>query len=225
MKEKIQKLLRLAESSNPAEAELATARAEELMIKAGIDIADLNEEDSSDIVERKRFYKGSYHEVMPQFVQFVCNGLGSLYIMRLKMNNGVYVYIVGHKSDVDMAEEYLDSLETQATTAMWVWWKSNDMVKQVPPNRRYYERRQFFVSFASTVSSRLKAERNHQVEERGESTALVLADREKRVEQWVHANHNVTAGRATRMRGGNSGATAGSEAGARADIGTKSVRA
>lgn len=222
MKNRIEKLLRLAESSNAHEAELATKKAEDLMVQWGIDVAELNEEDGDDITQVERYYEGLFKEVMPNFVNAVAQGLGSLRVLAATGTKQRTAYLIGHKSDVERAEMLLNSLELQAHSALGEWWSEYEMRDFLTSWQGYKERRHFMMSFATEVGRRLRERREAQVADRSPGTGLVLADREQRVDSWMHQQHNVRR-TGSRIKGGAAGSGAGREAGSKANLGEKGV--
>lgn len=228
IKSKIEKLLRLAESSNPHEAQLASQQAEKLMIKWGIEEAELQhrQHKSEEIVEVRRTYTGQFAISWVSFAHAVCNGLGGLQNLQSGGGNNRTFYTIGHKSDVDRAEMLLNSLELQAMHAEADWWSTYVRKYGMTSSEKYKTRRAFYISFAMEVKARLKDMRTAATQEAGTGTALVLVDRGKRVEAWVHQNRSVSArrGRGMDHSGAGFGAyAAGREAGRNASLGEKGL--
>lgn len=224
MKSKIEKLLRLAESSNPHEAELATRQAERLMVKWGIDEAELDAKGQTreEVIEFHRTYGPNSRAWVP-FAHAVCMGLGNIKTLKMKLNGTrVRFYVIGHKSDVERADMLLDSLEIQAERAMLSWWATYEQKHFIEKSQWYKAKHQFLISFGMEVGRRLKEMRTEEVVERGTGTALVLASREKVVESWMHQNHNVRKSRG-RLDGSAHGRVAGQAAGRTASLGEKAV--
>lgn len=223
IRDRIAKLLALAESSNPHEAELATKQAERLMVKWGIEAATLEQGKTDDIVEVSRNYTGPYTLAEIGFVQHVCLGLGNLRFLQSQYKDQRTAYLIGHKSDVERAEMLLNSLEVQARAALWDWWRTAPERTELSGWDGYKARRQFLVSFAYEVSRRLWDLRKETIEETGKSsTELVLVSRQEKVDQWVDETYPDL--RRTRgMHGSSFGASAGRAAGSRASLGEKSV--
>jgi hypothetical protein len=223
IKKRIEKLLRLAESSNPHEAELATKKAEALMVQWGIEAAELDAkgEISEKVVEIHRYYTTNSRAWAP-FVHSVCVGLGNLKALKLKMGGSkVRMYLIGHESDVDRAQMLLNSLEIQAERALAAWWSGYPDKAWIPQGQWYKAKHQFLMSFGEEVRRRLAAQRVEQVQERGTGTELVLVNREQKVNDWMHQNHNVRRGRG--IDGSMHGGAAGRAAGARANLGNNGI--
>jgi hypothetical protein len=153
IKKRIEKLLRLAESSNPHEAELATKKAEALMVQWGIEAAELDAkgEISEKVVEIHRYYTTNSRAWAP-FVHSVCVGLGNLKALKLKMGGSkVRMYLIGHESDVDRAQMLLNSLEIQAERALAAWWSAYPDKAWIPQGQWYKAKHQFLMSFGEEV--------------------------------------------------------------------------
>lgn len=223
IKKRIEKLLRLAESSNPHEAELATEKATALMIEWGIEAAELDAKGNTHekIVEVHRYYTTNSRAWAP-FCHSIVFGLGGLKTLRMKLEGSrVRMYIIGHESDVARAEMLLASLELQADRALSVWWSGYDEKARIPKSQWYKAKHQFIMSFGQEVRRRLESQRREQVQERGSGTELVLVNRDQLVNNWMHENHNVKRGRG--VEGSFHGAGAGRAAGARANLGNNGL--
>jgi len=143
MTAKIAKLLALAESSNPHEAELAQAQAERLMVKWGIDEAVVRALDKSkgrkkvEVVEKRVHFFGIYAHAS----QLMGSGMGHVYgSVRVLVGQGYakdpakndkpskayMIYVIGHEDEVDRFITLIRSLEVQATNAVNAWWKGRE---------------------------------------------------------------------------------------------------
>lgn len=227
IKDKILKLLALAESSNPHEAELATAQAERLMVKWGIETAELQDHEGAavdDIVSVPREYKGAYAIVWVPFVNRIAFGLGNVRVLQSRdgFTSKRWAYVIGHKSDVERAEMLLNSLEIQAWSAMRAWWKNSEEREYLSDMDGYKARRQFIDSFAAAVQIRLKNMRREVVREFGTGTDLVLVSRSQKVDDFVESEYSPTKTRG-RMEGSFFGRGAGHAAGQRASLGEKGI--
>jgi hypothetical protein len=195
IKDKILKLLALAESSNPHEAELATAQAEKLMIKWGIEEAELQARGKAvvdDIITEHRYYSGDYGKTWVMFANAICQGLGNVRLLHNKepWSSRRAAFIIGHKSDVDRANMLLDSLEKQGQSAMKAWWKTAPEREWMTPMQGFKARREFLLSFSLTVMRRLKDVRRDVVRSSAPGTDLVLVSREKRVDAYTQEKYN-----------------------------------
>lgn len=224
IRKRVEKLLRLAESSNPHEAELATQKAEALMIQWGIEVAELDAESDQreKIIEKHRYYTTNSRGWV-LFVSAICRGFGGIQVLRMNITKSkVRLYVIGHESDVERLEMLLDSLEIQADRALASWWSSYDRKNSMPKSQWYKAKHQFLGSFGQTVGLRLEERRQEQVAERGTGTELVLVNRDEAVQDWMHQNHNVRTSRG-RYQGSYHGASAGAEAGRNASLGEKGL--
>lgn len=230
----IAKLLAKAEGTNhPAEAEAFMAKAEELMLKHGVERAHLEAKAPGTkreaIVTSKIHIPNGHgyaaamgaiaHAVAPSF---------SLRSLKSSLYDGAQVvWFIGHKSDVEQAEVLANSLIGQARSQALHWWKTEGRATHpgYTDNDAYLARREFIFAFASGVRARLEETRNRVVEEAGTGTALVLVDRAKLVDQWVDENMQVGKGRRTnRTHGSYAAAAAGRQAG-RDAVTQKAVKA
>lgn len=107
--EKIQKLLRLSESSNQHEAERAATKAQELMLKHNIEMRQVENHDSEYVNKTTDKFKRE-----PQGMKYV-NAILTKYffvqIVRSKRHDGNYDNIVGEKGNVDTALYVRDFLK------------------------------------------------------------------------------------------------------------------
>ncbi|MFD1720676.1 hypothetical protein [Amnibacterium endophyticum] len=123
---------------------------------------------------------------------------------------GVELVVTGFASDLDLALPLLESLRTQATVAMWAWWRAEPMHRRIPRYDALLARCDFARSFGLGAAERLRTTRAAAVESTG--TALVVASRESAVRDWVAANlrtRRVTDRRSFSGYGRGQGFTAG----------------
>ena len=121
---RIKALLAKAESTtNEHEADALQRKAEELMVKWGIDDAALESASGADrvsanVIERRMQFTGIYADAMCKFFgPYIVRGVAG---DNIKLLNGVKgsLYLIGMKSDVDRAVVLIESLEAQAMHAM-----------------------------------------------------------------------------------------------------------
>lgn len=194
--EKIDKILRKAESTTPEEAEALFAKAQELMAKYSIDEAMLRQagKGSDDGIIREEFViTGIYRFPLSdlcfrvlknndcEVVQY--GGKNPRYVGgRLFKETVVYV-AVGYKSDIDNARLLYTSLEIQAMRAEHAWWKENKwMYRAFAGKEQHYHRRQFYFSFSWGVDEKMKAGKQTartQAETEHGSNSVALALRSK----------------------------------------------
>jgi hypothetical protein len=231
---KIANLLAKAESTNhPAEAEAFMAKAEELMLKHGIERAMLEDrrpgQKREDIVQVRIPVRNGhgYATAMASIAHAVAP---SFSVRSMKANlpdGGQIIFLVGHKSDVDQVQTLATSLMEQSRKQALHWWKTEGKLQwsHYTDNDAYLARREFIFAFASGVRSRLEETRTRVIDEAGTGTDLVLLDRGKLVDSWIDENMKVGKGRkSTRNHGGYAAAQAGNQAGREA-IGSKGLKA
>ena len=223
MEEKIAKLLSKAEATtNPHEADAYMAKAEELMLRFGIDRANLESKRPGTkrqkiVVKKIKIPNGhGYARAMVNIAHAVGPSF-SLRTLQSNMSDGSRMaWLIGHSVDVDDAETLLNSLIIQSKAQAIVWWKQEGKPAQPWATNRdaYLARREFIYSFATGVRFRLSEIRNRVVEESITGTALVLVDRSKLVDRWVDENLKVGNGRSTHRRlGSHEASVAGNAAG------------
>lgn len=234
---KILKLLRKAESTNPEEAEAATELATKLMQKWAIDDAMLaaagNALRQEEIIEKMVELKGSYKQAHLNLAFTVVRALRLQGIY--SDNRQTYkMRFIGFESDVARAEMLFTSLLIQAQRGV------ADYGSKIP---RYYSamekfkaRRAFLYGFADTIGERLRVQHREAVQEaeaeataRGElstSVALAVQTREQQAKAWYDERYGrfVSTGRSRGIQlGSNGGYSAGAAAGRTANVGAPSV--
>lgn len=229
----IAKLLAKAEgTTNPHEAETFMAKAEELMLKHGIEQANLQAHlpgnRREEIVTVRFTIKNGhgYAAAMADVAHAVAPSFSVRSLQTILSDSSRVIWYVGHKSDVEQAEQLAQSLIGQSRTQAMHWWKTEGKHEMYwsSDNDAYLARREFIHAFARGAGSRLAETRIRVVEESTPGTALVLVDRKAAVDNWMADNMNVGKGRATSRRTGSaSAASAGRQAG-RDAVGTKAVR-
>lgn len=232
---KILGLLAKAEdpAATPAEAETYSRKAEELMVKWGIDDALLaarkGEARPEKIVERTIKVHHRYYQADVMLWDSIARGVGTVRVLkRDAYNHTSYVYLIGYESDLDRVQMLHTSLWLQANTALKVWWKSYKQTwegqTRTKSSEVFKDRREFLLGFGQRVRSRLR-EMYAKAESSGEpGTALALIDRGKQVDGHLHEKYpNTKASRGLGASGSYAGRAAGSEAGSRADLGNRGV--
>lgn len=225
-KAKIELLLAKAEGTdNEAERDAFTEKAQRLMLKWGIEEADLEargEVQPEPVVRDQKTYKGALAETMPAFANSLAHGMGGVKIVKSSYRNTHTVYVVGHQSDVDNFWLMMNSLEAQARTACKVWWKTAEEAAWIKGWERYKAHRDFVTAFGSVCGRRLRAFRTEVQQEATPGAALVLVSKDERVAEKF-TEFYPRLGKARGLAGGISGAAAGHEAGRKAHLGGKGI--
>jgi hypothetical protein len=225
-KSKIEALLAKAErTDNEHERDAYTAQAQRLMLKMGIDEADLEargEVKPEPVVQEHKDYRGSYATAMPDFANSVALGMGALKVIKSAWRGTQRVYVIGHQTDVDNFWMLMNSLEVQCMAGLANWWKTADERTYLGRQEGWKARRQFILSFGWTVGNRLREQRTEVHAEATPGAALVLVSKEERVVAKVGEMYpKLRNGRG--LEGGMSGHAAGREAGKRANLGGKGI--
>lgn len=245
---RIRKMLERAEGAGTAEeAETYTTRAMELMEKYGIEEAMLGrtKERADDVIESLVIkHTGIYRMVKKNITFAVIRGVGAKgYYSDMNYGRGKYtaVHAFGFTSDIARIELLDASLQLQCTMAMTVWEKERGALwGERSSFNKFKDRREFIDSFASGVSSKMRIARTTAVKEAAAERAtetgetveetttgmeLALRDRTERVKDWFDRTHGqgLRAGTNRRTSGSAGAATAGYDAGTRADTGTNTV--
>jgi hypothetical protein len=225
-KKKIAFLLNKAENTdNEHERDTFNAAAEKMMLRLGIDRAELEsvgEAKPEDIVKQFRTWTTIYAPAMNTFTCWIADGYGDLTCLQTRRGKDlILTHIIGHESDVAEFLVLLDSLNLQ------VWEAVRRFRKEYAELRRFHTihenfvaDRSFIQSFALAVSNRLAAERKEVSEDITPGTALVLASKQSRVDAQVALWHPTmkksNKGRSSQWNG--LGSQAGHEAGKKAKL-------
>lgn len=230
---KIANLLAKAESTNhPAEAEAFMAKAEELMLKHGIERANLEAkrpgQKREDIVTVRITVKNGhgYASAMAASAHYIAPFFSVRSLKSSLPDGGQVIWLIGHKSDVEQARTLAESLMEQGRKQALHWWKTEGKATMpwASDNDAYLARREFIFAFASGAQSRLEETRSRVVEEAATGTALVLVERSKLVDNWIDENMQVGKGRASSRKSGGYEARVAGKAAGREAIGTKALK-
>lgn len=246
--DKIVKLLRKAESTAPEEAELLTAKAQELMTRYQISEAMIAEREgtgtSEELTEVQLTYTGVYRHALME-LGFACakqNGCRAFYTdARWRTPKEMVVTACGFEGDVRRVEMLNASVQVQLHGALAAWWKGDKTHQLLARRQKFHERREFMFGFASGLSQQLAEARKRATgeaakdeadragvsdREASDSVALVVRSRKDRVDDWYDRTH----GRSLRYvvhnyaRGSGGARGAGADAGVRADLSSGSDR-
>jgi hypothetical protein len=217
---KVRGLLAKAEdpAATPAEAEVFSAKAEELMAKYAIDAALIDaRSDTREKPEARRFDIDPGYNLPKATMWAVIAQAHRCKVVRHRTGRRTAVTVVGYPSDIDVVELLFTSLSLQAANGMIAAsrerpWLSAGEVRSF--------RTSFLYGFASTVQRRLEEIRRRTEAEAVSSepsTALVLRDRSQDVEQ-LYADMFPSLGKARATANNGAGFRVGRAAGERADL-------
>ncbi|WP_203338696.1 DUF2786 domain-containing protein [Nocardioides limicola] len=221
---KVRKLLAKAEdpAATPAEAEIYTAKATQLIAQHGL--ADALREaatDGSAVVDRQVRLDPPYAVDKADLLGVVAYRLGCRAVRLTDRRGGakeVTLHVFGHRSDLDRVELLFTSLLLQAV---------RDLARTPVPRRQHAAayRRSWLAGFTGAVSQRLRAAEERasaaaeaDFRQAGLSTALVLADRSAEVGRALETAYPTVSHARPRHLSGDGG-HAGWAAGHRADLG------
>ncbi|WP_091228954.1 DUF2786 domain-containing protein [Microbacterium sp. 3J1] len=226
----IAKLLAKAESTTPEEAEALTAHAERLIVKYGIEQAQIDERRGllghaqEQIVTERMLFRGVYAKDLREIGIGVARGLGAVRPVLAEYPPIAGLLLVGCSSDVAQVQTLTASLQVQAMVAMRSWWlvhRDRYVGQREGVKRR--ARSGFLRGFAAGAMSRIDESRRVAVEDSGTGTALVLASRRHRVDAAVDEMRTTHA---RRRRGADSASFAfGHRSGREARTGGRPVSA
>lgn len=205
--DKINKLLALAQSSNPHEAALAASRAQELMVKYAIDEAALGDaaESKNEPIETQPM--GFGYKRIPKWEPTLLHALSKSFFCRAFYVAGHDAYVVGRASDRAALIATFTYLRNEIRLMADVAWKSQPSEFAVH-GKRWKD--SFYHGVCITVRDRLGASLKELVAD-NTGTALVLANKQKEVDDFVAQNHKLRGGntRTVDSSGFSAGKTAG----------------
>lgn len=241
--EKIEKLLKKAETTTPEEAEALTQKAVELMQKYGVTQAMLNARRTGDKERIEMLHiplKGIYAMAYESMMDSIARAYGDVktYYTQYKQSD-VVLTITGFESDISQLKILLASLQLQAVVALDAWWKSpeyktaGEMITRTldrmsaTPMEKFKARRTFIKAFGNGAAERIRRARRHVVQEAEKTTPgteLVLRDRKKAVDDFVAAKvPDLKTVKSREKSGGFGASSAGYKAGQNANTGDKQV--
>lgn len=220
--ERINKLMRLAEKAGtPEEAELAFAKAQELMVKHAIDSHRLREagqaEDDPIVVWPIRL--GNRDEIKRSKLLLYMRVAEANQCKVLDATQGYdEVRIVGHRSSAQFVEILVASILMQYASERTREWKSYQArYGGRPPQSRFKWVNGFSWGYAQRIGERI-ASTQRKAEAKTTGAELVLRDKKADVEDWMSENMNVRKGRRLSVRASWDSQHAGRESANRADI-------
>lgn len=240
--EKIALLLRKAENTtSEVEAELFTAKAQELMTKYAITEELLAKAEGRQVqdhvIQDSIVYRGIYQAALFNIGKAIAvnNNCKILIDKWSGGRNTTSLIVVGFSQDVARVQLLDASLQIQASTAMQRWYRRQDM-DRAAGMQKYKARREFFFGFAIGVGQKLAMARRAGVAEAVKeestrsgvaasdvrtSTELVLRTKDEQVKDWYDTTYgkNLRTVRHRHQSGGYSANSAGREAGLQSNVG------
>lgn len=221
-RELIAQMLAKAESTPyPAEAEAFQQQAEKMMVKLGIEQAEIDAErgklgqSQEAIVVKEYEFRGTYKEGRFMGYYGVAEAFNTVNLVRSKGRSSWTMHIIGAESDVDQIIRLFDSMTIQSDAAMKAWWANHDFKWMLTDSQKRLERRTFIMGFAAAVAKRIRA--IYQEESAGKE--LVLVGRKDRAEAAAKEHFPDTKAKGVRLSsGGEDAAKAGYAAGHKATI-------
>ena len=238
--DKIRKLMALADKAGtPEEAELAFAKAQELMVKHAIDEANLRSEghtvDSEPIVVHV-IHLGKRDEIKAaKMLLYVLVGQANQCRVLDATKYRDEVHIVGHKSSAEFVEMLVANILIQYAgerTKAWKEYQARYKVRGMqPPESRFKWVNGFAWGYAQRIGERLK-ETSSTTATKSKGGELALRDKSALVDDWMRDNMRVGKGRSLRNRSSwesrGMGRTAANKAdisGGRNNVGVRAGRA
>lgn len=229
---KIQALLNKAEGTdNESERDAYMAKANELLVKWGIDdamLASANASSTDQVVTVTVKLEGIYQSAWLRLASYTASAVRVVKTFKRSYKHYVEVTFVGYASDVARVELLFTSLQVQAARALGTWWSADISLqfhwsgRKLTAQERYVERRAFLLGFSDAAHDKLALRHREAVTETGPGTELAIVDRASLVQQWMNEKFNLTTGRRTSLRTGVSFYD-GAAAGRNADVGDKRV--
>lgn len=229
--DRIAALLAKAERTTSAEeAQAFTAKATSLMVKYGIEMAEIaaaqgDGRRDEQITTQSMRYTGGYCKADLYGAFFLASAVtDAQYSYRTRNHtraNDETLHVTGFESDVFAITTLAASLRMQAHTAMRQWWKSERIrYTAATESHKFNARRNFLWGFYKEATERVRAARVQATAEAGSGAEVALLDRAALVR-----DHEKNSGlRLRKSRGAQMGASsAGREAGRRADIGSSRI--
>lgn len=220
-RELIAQMLAKAESTNfPEEADAFLKQAERMMVKFGIEQAEIDAErgklgqSMEDIVVKNYEFAGTYKEGRFMGYYGVATAFNSVHAIRSRGATTWTMHLIGAESDVDQIIRLFDSMTIQSDVAMKAWWMNFWRKEYMSASEKRMERRTFIMGFAKEVERRIKA--IYQEESAGKE--LILVGRKERAQEEANKRFKTKTERSRLTQGSDYAAGAGRLAGQKATI-------
>lgn len=189
--DKVRKLLAKAESTDSKhEAEALTAQAFKLIQQHDIDEANLTAtgQTTADepIIVRYVACHGIFNEVLVSLGHAVAASLRGVQSIRDGSGTRSQMIFVGYESKVQLVETLFASLTLQQAGALKRRWKDMSPFMIASTSMEKFKwKRSFGLGFAYEVRTRFEQLRKEADVEVSDSTAIVLYDKDKKIDQYV----------------------------------------
>lgn len=221
------------QSATESESVAYTAKATELMVKYGVDEAQLTAASSGARTERivtfELIFEGVYAPEQLHMAHMIALALGlQTYQVRTgaKTKSGRRLHLVGFENDVQLARLLIASLSIQCATATS---RFIDELKLIAVweicsgSEKYKKRRAFILGFGKRVADRIKETRTRVVAEAGHGAEVAIRDRSDAVAKWLTETVPDLKTTSSTRKYGVDAQRAGIVAGSKADIGGTKV--
>lgn len=182
---RVKALLAKAESTDsPQEAEALTAKAEALIVKYGLELAETAIDGQDDVVVSHTWeFVGTWAIALRRIVCYVASVLPACMNLYFPSRRGQRVIIWAHRSEMPGYVSLLDSLLRQAQRDEQLW----RAVERATDRRVVTQshRRSYFEGWALGVSDRLRSRYEDDATGSAASRELVLVGRRRRLEDYV----------------------------------------
>lgn len=187
---KIAKLLALAESTtNPAEAQAFSEKAQALMLKWGVEESELlaaGKVQADEIVVVKRKFTTFGSLSFSFFDRDVVQGFGDIrFIARHREG---HMNLIGHKTDIEYLCMLLNSLQLQAVSGFRQYKRTDHDYLKMTRQQQDLAFVEFMAAFSHRVMIRLMVMRSTLREDASPGAAIVLANRQSVVDVWIEDN-------------------------------------
>jgi hypothetical protein len=237
--DKINALLRKAESTTPEEAEMLFEKAAELMAKYQITETMLHAskpEARGQVLQEKFVSVSIWRFPINELKWRIAMAMG-LKVIQLEKNvwrevggktykENEHLGVFGFKPDLDLYKVLITSLEIQMMRAENAWWMENEhLYRSESKSKQHKHRRGFMFAFAHGAASKYtevgkKAQKEAEEEYGDTSVALVLRDKSLEIQDAFSAAYPQTRSvKDKKDRGDAYARSAGFAAGQQADVG------
>lgn len=223
----ITQLLAKAENTPfPAEAQTFQEHAERLMVRYGIEQAEIDAEagrqgrPQEPMVEERIEFSGQYRVGQSLGFSYIAMAFNTIRVLQSTRSSSKLLYLIGAESDVAQVVRLFTSLRVQMGSAMNAWWLNYTDKIFLTAHEKTLERRQFQIGFLATVAQRIAEIHNSEVAATGPGNQVALSSRRDRADQHAKELYpEVRRARSQPLSMGSQGAhAAGSFAGTLATV-------